>query len=1032
MQVAEILSQQQPEAIPQGRAKLLSNMKPAQLHNMKFQRTIRSLVTLTTLLVLLEPSQQQLANAKPTSECALRPNPCKNGATCIPKADGSFECSCINGWTGPTCEENVDDCVNNPCLNNGTCIDKTGTFQCLCPPGKTGLFCQFDDGCYSSPCKNNASCTSAPMDGKAICICQHGFSGDDCSIDDDECAAGSPCEFGGVCVNEPGGFRCDCAKGFEGPRCEINIDECQNNPCQNGAACLDLPGNYSCVCPAGFAGPECQRNVDECASNPCQNGGICKDEINAFRCLCPQGYWGVRCELNASHSRPLSRAEQPWINCPYPIECMHAFFNQKCDPACNNADCLYDGNDCRTRIPPNDSEFPSPATNQKRACDDTYCIKNYANGVCDEECNSEECIWDGLDCGPDENETKAQGLLVISVQPALKLGDEGQARIDLNTMLRKISHVTKTVLKLHRHSLVDDGKATEIELIADNRRCQTSCYNSTELMAKFLGALKSKSKNRSGLDNTVEPSLWTNIKSVDSVMGDLAKPSDSFNTTTLWGIVAGSVVIVCAVLMVISVNGSGPKKEKAVTWFPEGFAKNVVKTSRNRDPTDRKPRVGGGRGVSTLQALGGNFFRGLKRNERNISTNPNGLYSTDIDRCNAATPNGGGIYHEPYDYDQYGSTYNGTDTMVGHLQDQPMTPSSMSMNPINMEGPNGMTPLMVASMSQQFSKETGLGLVAYGTTSEVDASGENNVTDLLNRGAQVSLTNKGGETALHLAARHGRADNASRLLAHCDSKDINAKDSKGRTPLHHAIAGDHLGVFELLIRNRGTDLNAQTDDGTTPLILAAKKGNYSMLEELIQNECEVTKSDLSGKTALHWAAAVNNGDIIRRLLSVRETNKDAQDLLEETPLFLAAREGARTAVEILLAHNANKDIKDQLDKSPMDIAREKRHDDILRLLEDHEPQTPRSISTPRSASTPRSVSTPKSVSSPKPVFRSQTHIYGASEPYNVPPYLNQPCLKNLMTPSPESPFSPPGGYAYQNLTHSQPMLQGKKMEAAFI
>jgi len=537
--------------------------------------------------------------------------------------------------------------------------------------------------------------------------------------------------------------------------------------------------------------------------------------------------------------------------------------------------------------------------------------------------------------------TQAQGLLVIRVEPAIEIGSNSDSRIELARLLRKVSVVTKSILKIQSYRDVDDGRGSEIELIADNRKCLSSCYNSTELIAKFLSALRARTKD-------FDRSMTTGALKMTEIRSQ-AQSNDLFNSqqqsaaSTIWVVVCGSLATVCTVLMVISIGNKQKVKEKAIVWFPEGF--KPVLTSRKRDPTDRK-RPGQGRGVSTLQALGGNFFRGIKRNERTVSTDPaGGLHSTDIDRCQTSTPNGSGIYHEPYDYDQYGSTYNGTESvsqMDHHLE--PMTPTPMSMNPINMEGPHGLTPLMVASMGHPFSKEP-LGLVAYGTTGEVEVSSEgNNVTDLLNRGAQLSLASKvTGETALHLAARCGRADNASRLLAHCDSKDVNAKDATGRTPLHAAIAADSLGVFELLIRNRGTDLNAQTHDGTTPLILAAKVGNYSMLEELILNECEVTKTDANGKTALHWAAAVNNVDIIRRLLAVRETNKDAQDLAEETPLFLAAREGARGAVEVLLSHNANRDIKDQMDMSPVDIARSKKHDDIVRLLEEHEPPTPRSL-----------------------------------------------------------------------------------------
>lgn len=939
---------------------------------MKLQRNNATLVTvlltLPTLLLLITASHthqqvearhlehssssnnnydniSHLLQPEPTNLCTV--NVCQNGATCISTPGGGYRCLCLNGWKGQNCTENVDDCSKSACENGAICVDRVGQFRCECPKGKVGLLCELDDECYgsSNPCKNNATCDTL-WDGRAVCHCAPGFTGPDCGTDKDECAVSNPCERGGVCVNVPGTYRCDCAPGFTGRRCEDDINECLFETCHNGGTCLDEEGSFRCICSPGYRGTHCEIDIDECASNPCQNNSTCKDEVNAFRCLCPPGYWGRQCELNSTNSRPTAPPIEnpylspynPWSNCPSSYLCWTLFNDGKCDADCNIAECLYDGTDCASRnddqIIPSSKQFIKP-----KICDDkdSYCLRNYANGKCDEECNSAECGWDGLDCEAPINDhslmpsnTIAQGLLVIRVEPAIELGTDPESKDEITKLLRHLYSVTKTVLKIQNYRTVDEGHGTEIELIADNRRCRSSCFNSTDLIARFLTALKSR-------PGSIGPQGPAGLKINDFY----SKPSDQLepnqqSAATIWAIAGATLTAVCAVLMVISIGNKQKVKEKAVVWFPEGF--KPVLSSRNRDPTDRNRKPG--RGVSTLQALGGNFFRGVKRNERDISTNPNGLHSTDIDRC-TTTPSGGGIYHEPYDYDQYGSTYNGTESVVNNT-DEPMTPTPMSVNPLNIEGPHGLTPLMVASMGHPFSKEP-LGLVAYGTTSEVEGA-ENNVTDLLNKGAQLNLASKvTGETALHLAARCGRADNASRLLAYCDSKDVNAKDSTGRTPLHAAIAADSLGVFELLIRNRGTDLNAQTHDGTTPLILAAKVGNYSMLEELILNECEVAKSDANGKTALHWAAAVNNVDIIRRLLDVRETNKDAQDLAEETPLFLAAREGARGAVELLLSHNANRDIKDQMDMSPMDIARAKKHDDIVRLLEEHEPPTPRSI-----------------------------------------------------------------------------------------
>jgi len=83
-------------------------------------------------------------------------------------------------------------------------------------------------------------------------------------------------------------------------------------------------------------------------------------------------------------------------------------------------------------------------------------------------------------------------------------------------------------------------------------------------------------------------------------------------------------------------------------------------------------------------------------------------------------------------------------------------------------------------------------------------------------------------------------------------------------------------------------LNAKSHDGTTPLILAVRLAVEGMVEDLINAEADINAADNNGKTALHWAAAVNNVDAVNSLLS-RGANRDAQDDKDETPLFLAAR-----------------------------------------------------------------------------------------------------------------------------------------------
>ncbi|NXH43071.1 NOTC2 protein, partial [Dicaeum eximium] len=239
---------------------------------------------------------------------------------------------------------------------------------------------------------------------------------------------------------------------------------------------------------------------------------------------------------------------------------------------------------------------------------------------------------------------------------------------------------------------------------------------------------------------------------------------------------------------------------------------------------------------------------------------------------------------------------------------------------------DGCTPLMLASLRAGGSD-----------ISEDDEDGEdssaNIITDLIYQGANLQAqTDRTGEMALHLAARYSRADAAKRLLD--AGADANARDNMGRTPLHAAVAADAQGVFQILIRNRVTDLDARMNDGTTPLILAARLAVEGMVAELINCQADVNAVDDHGKSALHWAAAVNNVEATLVLLK-NGANRDMQDNKEETPLFLAAREGSFEAAKILLDHFANRDITDHMDRLPRDVAQDRMHHDIVQLLNEY-------------------------------------------------------------------------------------------------
>ena len=61
---------------------------------------------------------------------------------------------------------------------------------------------------------------------------------------------------------------------------------------------------------------------------------------------------------------------------------------------------------------------------------------------------------------------------------------------------------------------------------------------------------------------------------------------------------------------------------------------------------------------------------------------------------------------------------------------------------------------------------------------------------------------------------------------------------------------------------------------------------------------------------------------------------------DETPLFLAAREGSFEACRLLLNNFANRDITDNMERLPEEMALERYHHDIVKLLREHHPRSP--------------------------------------------------------------------------------------------
>jgi hypothetical protein len=99
---------------------------------------------------------------------------------------------------------------------------------------------------------------------------------------------------------------------------------------------------------------------------------------------------------------------------------------------------------------------------------------------------------------------------------------------------------------------------------------------------------------------------------------------------------------------------------------------------------------------------------------------------------------------------------------------------------------------------------------------------------------------------------------------------LDSKDEEGNAFLATTIMFNRNNMTKLLITS-GADINAANNIGMTPLMLAARAGNYEAADLLIKRNCNLTKLDLKGMSALDYAKDNNKAEIYSLLQSKLKT-----------------------------------------------------------------------------------------------------------------------------------------------------------------
>ncbi|NWS71285.1 EGFL6 protein, partial [Crotophaga sulcirostris] len=185
---------------------------------------------------------------------------CKYG-----ECTGPNKCKCFPGFTGKTCNQDLNECGLKPRPCEHRCMNTHGSYKCYC---LNGYMLMPDGTCASSRTCAMVNCQYGceEIKGEVQCLCpsgglQLGPNRRTC-IDVDECSAGKAvCSYNRRCINTFGSYYCKCQLGYElkyisGHYDCVDVNECVTNThrCNLHAECLNTEGSFKCRCKQGYRG----------------------------------------------------------------------------------------------------------------------------------------------------------------------------------------------------------------------------------------------------------------------------------------------------------------------------------------------------------------------------------------------------------------------------------------------------------------------------------------------------------------------------------------------------------------------------------------------------------------------------------------------------------------------------------------------------------------------------------------------------------------------------------------------------------
>lgn len=188
---------------------------------------------------------------------------------------------------------------------------------------------------------------------------------------------------------------------------------------------------------------------------------------------------------------------------------------------------------------------------------------------------------------------------------------------------------------------------------------------------------------------------------------------------------------------------------------------------------------------------------------------------------------------------------------------------------------------------------------------------------------------------IHLAAWTGDVE-AIKTMIREDPMVVNTPFSNGDVPLHYCCWKGDVALVMLLLDHGACIDQPTTICRKTPLYVACEEGRLSVVEMLLTRGADPATAMKVGSTPLMIAAFRGDGVVVQCLLrhaSLVLPTIDARDERGRTALWWACYNGHSVVVRMMLEAGADPTLPDGYDQTPMEAARDRCHDECIRLLE---------------------------------------------------------------------------------------------------